>query len=232
MHRISQIKDAVKAAAAVSKVGVEMFFKTGSGSYSEHDQFIGVSVPRLRKIAKDFSDLPLEEIKILMESKINEERLLALIILVNQYKKATDEVKSQIYAFYVNNLRCVNNWNLVDASAHHIMGAHLHGEDVDVLMNLARSEVLWERRVSIVATWYFIRQGDVDHTFAIAEILLQDHHDLIHKATGWMLREAGKRDVQKLIMFLDKHSAKMPRTMLRYAIEKFDANVRSGYLRN
>ncbi len=206
------------------------FFKKGIGDYAEHDQFIDVNVPTLRTIAKAFQDLPLSEIQTLIDSPINEERLLALFILIHQYQKATSNIKDELCKFYLQNLKQVNNWNLVDSSAHLIIGAHLFKKDKDILLTLATSDIMWERRIAIVATWYFIRHDDLAWTFKIAEILLTANHDLIHKAVGWMLREAGKRDVGQLITFLDHYAGCMPRTMLRYAIEKFPEQQRKSYL--
>ncbi len=210
---------------------ITTYFKTGRGDYAEHDQFIGVRVPTLRMIAKQFSTLPQKEIHCLLSSHINEERLLALILLTHQYKKGSLEEKDRIYNFYIQNLSFINNWNLVDSSAHLIMGAHLWDKDKSYLIELASSSSLWERRIAIVSTWYFIRQKDLQWTFKIATLLLHDSHDLIHKAVGWMLREAGEKDHAPLMHFLDEHSHHMPRTMLRYAIEKLSEEQRQLYLR-
>lgn len=205
-----------------------LFYKVNVGDYAEHDRFIGVSVPILRKIAKDFINLPLENIKNLIESPINEERLLALLILISQYERGN---KNEIYQFYMCHLKYVNNWNLVDSSAHLIAGAHLYNKDKEVLVSLARSEILWERRISIVSTLHFIRNGEFEWTLRIAEILIKDTHDLIHKAVGWMLREVGKRNKEVLVVFLDQYAACMPRMMLRYAIEKLPQDERKSYLK-
>ncbi len=204
-----------------------VFFKTGPGDYAEHDQFMGVSVPNLRRIAKQFSTLGPEEIQVLIESPFNEERFLALIILVERYQTTKS---LEIYEFYMKNLYHVNNWNLVDASAHLILGAHVFDKEKTILLDLAQSQVMWERRISIVSTWYFIRKNETDWTFKLAEMMLDDPHDLIHKACGWMLREAGKRNLLKLKDFLRQHGQKMPRTMLRYAIEKFPPEERKIYM--
>lgn len=198
------------------------FFKTAPGSYGEQDQFLGITVPAVRKVAKQFSTCPRDVLQQVLASDFNEERLLALLILVDQYAKATAEEQEQIYNFYLQNLRYVNNWNLVDSSAHLIVGRHLWGRDRAILERFVYSNDLWERRVGIVATWYFIRRADLDTTFYLASLLLSDTHDLIHKAVGWMLREAGKCDQERLIAFLSSHGAVMPRTMLRYAIERLD----------
>ena len=214
---------------------VSIYFKTGQRDYAEHDRFMGITVPTLRKIAKGFISITLEDLTLLIESPINEERLLALIILTQQYKTSAEPQKEVIYQFYRANLRYINNWNLVDASAHLIIGAHLFERDCSVLEELTRSENLWERRVAIVATWYFIRQSELDWTFRIAKLLLNDSHDLIHKAVGWMLREAGKKDEARLMSFLCDHAPQMPKTMLRYAMERLSkekkAIVNSSLLR-
>lgn len=208
-----------------------MFFKNQPGQYGEHDQFMGIKVPTLRLIARQFSTLSLPEIQELLQSKFNEERLLAVFILVNQYQKGEQTSKETIFNFYLQNLSQVNNWNLVDSSAHLIIGAHLFNQNRDLLIQLAQSNNLWERRIAIVSTWYFIRKQDLDWTFKIALLLLTDQHDLIHKATGWMLREAGKRDLTQLINFLNLYSTQMPRTALRYAIERFPTSERLPYLK-
>jgi 3-methyladenine DNA glycosylase AlkD len=227
---IVTIKAKLRAAVDPSKKSNAIFFKTGIGHYAEHDQFIGVSVPNLRLIAKQYSNLELKHLKQILTSPINEERLLALIILVNQYKSSNQDYKNAIYEFYINNLKYINNWNLVDASAHLIVGAHLNTKSKAYLLQLSQSNVLWERRIAIVATWYFIRNDNLKPTFKVAKKLMRDEHDLIHKAVGWMLREAGKRDQGQLVDFLDQYSSVMPRTMLRYAIERFPESVRKGYL--
>ncbi len=217
---MNKVQGALRSAVNLPQEKASMFFKTGTGHYAEGDKFIGVTVPALRKIAKEFANLTFAELETVISSPINEERLLALIILANQYKKASAVLQNEIYQFYLSNLRHVNNWNLVDSSAHLIIGAHLFDRNREILLTLANSPVLWERRIAIVATWYFIRNHDLTWTFKIAELLLNDKHDLIHKATGWMLREAGKKDELQLIAFLDKYSIKMPKTMLRYAKER------------
>jgi 3-methyladenine DNA glycosylase AlkD len=208
-----------------------MFFKNQPGQYGEHDQFMGIKVPTLRLIARQFSTLSLPEIQELLQSKFNEERLLAVFVLVNQYQKGEQTSKETIFNFYLQNLSQVNNWNLVDSSAHLIIGAHLFNQNRDLLIQLAQSNNLWERRIAIVSTWYFIRKQDLYWTFKIALLLLPDQHDLIHKATGWMLREAGKRDLTQLINFLNLYSTQMPRTALRYAIERFPTSERLPYLK-
>lgn len=230
MNTLSQIKKTLSNLAQESSTNNAVFFKTNPGGYAEHDQFIGVSVPDLRKIAKEFSDASLDEISKLLKSKINEERLLALILLVNQYQIPNKDAQAKRFQFYLDHLKHVNNWNLVDSSAHLIIGAHILNDDKKLLVTLAKSKEMWERRIAIVSTWYFIRKNQLEWTFKIALLLLKDDHDLIHKAVGWMLREAGKKDETMLIEFLDQHATKMPRTMLRYSIEKFPDAKRKYYL--
>lgn len=213
-----------------TSVNAERFFKTGAGEYAEHDRFMDVSTPDLRKIASEHYLLSLSDAKKLIQSQFNEERLLALLILINRYQKNKDEQQT-IYDFYFDHINHINNWNLVDASAHLIVGAYLFNKDKTVLVMLAKSSNLWERRIAIVSTWYFIRQNKFEYTVKIAKILLNDQHDLIHKSVGWMLREMGKKDQLPLINFLEKYAQKMPRTMLRYAIEKFPALERKKYLK-
>ena len=197
-----------------------VFFKTSPGDYAEHDQFLGIPTPRLREIAKRHRGLSLDVIAELLKSSINEVRLLALMILVERYQKSNRSIQTEIFQLYLSHIRHINNWNLVDASAHYIVGAHLYSQDKNLLIELASSDIMWERRIAIVSTWYFIRKNEFEWTIKIAEILLSDQHDLIHKAVGWMLREMGKRDETHLILFLNQYVSQMPRTMLRYAIEK------------
>jgi 3-methyladenine DNA glycosylase AlkD len=230
MNTIKTIQTLLTTAASLSKNSSSRFFKTDKGGYAEHDIFINVPVPELRRIAKLYAHIPLSDLQILLNSSINEARLLCLIILTAQYKKADEKKRHELYTFYVNNLERVNNWNLVDSSAHLIIGAHLATQEKDLLFTLAKSNNLWKRRIAIVATWYFIRINDLSITFALAKELLNDTHDLMHKAVGWMLREAGKRNPNELVKFLDEHASYMPRTMLRYAIEKFDQDQRKSYL--
>jgi 3-methyladenine DNA glycosylase AlkD len=206
------------------------FFKTGPAQYGEGDRFIGVKVPVIRKVARDFRGLPLPEVECLLHSEIHEERLLALVILVAQFEKADDATRKRIYGLYLANTQHINNWDLVDLSAPQIVGGHLENRSRKPLYRLAKSASLWERRISILATHWFIRHGDFTDTLRIAEKLLKDKEDLIHKAAGWMLREVGKRDVAVLEGFLVEHCRRMPRTMLRYAIERFPEEKRLGYL--
>lgn len=217
-------------AISVPEETKKMFFKTEAGSYGALDKFLGVTVPNVRKIAKKFHQINLSEIKQLIASEFNETRLLALIILTHQYAKGDKQKNESIYDFYLENIAQVNNWNLVDASAHLIIGQHLFKRDKAILKTLAKSKNLWERRIAIVSTWYFIRNNLLQPTIEIAELLLNDTHDLMHKAVGWMLREVGKKEEKILVGFLHQHGNNMPRTALRYAIEKFPEEQRKKYL--
>jgi len=204
------------------------FFKTGRGEYGEGDVFLGITVPQSREIAKQFAHIELNEVKKHLQSKIHEERLIALLILVEKYKKSDD--KKEIADFYLSNTKHINNWDLVDLSADRILGGYLFDKDKKMLFELAESANLWKRRIAIVSTFNFIKQGRFDETLRIAELLIKDKHDLIHKACGWMLREVGKRDEKVLKDFLKKNYKHMPRTMLRYAIERFPEEERKKYL--
>jgi len=207
------------------------FFKAGKGGYAEGDFFLGVTVPQTRAVAKDFSDLELKEITELLNSRIHEERLIALFILVRQFQVGDLATQRRIFKFYLSKTARVNNWDLVDTSAYHIVGGYLLEKDWAILKKLAKSKSLWERRIAIVSTYQFIRNKKLDPVFTIAQVLLEDSHDLIHKAVGWMLREAGKRDERRLRQFLAKNIKLIPRTTLRYAIEKFSALERQNILR-
>lgn len=209
------------------------FFKTGVGEYGEGDQFLGIKVPDLRKVAKRFCALNLVDLKKLLYSKIHEERMIALLILLSQYQKAKDDAPfaARIYDFYVSNMRQINNWDLVDLSAPNIVGHYLFTRNKAVLKTWACADNLWVRRVAMLAPFYFIRQGEFKDALVVAKSLLNDKEDLIHKAVGWMLREIGKRDLAVEEAFLQQHYHKMPRTMLRYAIERFEEVKRIAYLR-
>lgn len=209
----------------------QRFFKTGPGEYGEGDKFLGIRVPDIRKIARKFKQLSLEETEQLLQSEFHEERLCALIILSNRAKKADSEEQKAIFDLYLQNTRFVNNWDLVDTSAEDIVGRYLGDKDRNVLYKLAKSDDLWERRIAVISTFHFIKNGDFDDTLEIAERLLNDKHDLIHKAVGWMLREIGKRDLKTEEEFLDQHAKNMPRTMLRYAIKIFPKEKRQKYLK-
>ena len=227
-----------KAADKKKAIILARFFKTGKGDYGEGDVFIGVVVPQQRKIAAKFAELPFKEIKELLKSKIHEERLTGLIILVNQYKKSFkvskfkkgEILRKQFFNFYVKNISSVNNWDLVDLSCRDIIGEHLINRQRKILYQFAKSRNMWKRRIAIVSTWAFIRKNDFNDTLRLAETLFNDKRDLIHKAVGWMLREVGKKDERVLRQFLDKNASKMPRVMLRYSIERLPENKRRKYL--
>jgi 3-methyladenine DNA glycosylase AlkD len=206
------------------------FFKCGPGQYGEGDAFLGIMVPMMRTLSKEFTPIPVAEAAALLQSRWHEARLLALMILVRKYERADDPMRNEVYRSYLANTHRINNWDLVDVSAPHIAGAHLLERDRAPLYDLAKSESLWERRIAIIATQHFIRHEDFADTLRIADILLNDRHDLIHKASGWMLREVGKRDQPLLERFLRKHAKRMPRTMLRYAIERFPPALRAQYI--
>ncbi len=208
------------------------FFKTGPGEYAEGDRCLGVRVPVVRKLAKNFAVTELKTVFKLLESTYHEERLLALILLVNRCKKAPEsEEHKTIYDHYLTHTKQVNNWDLVDCSAHYIVGRYLLHRSRKPLYKLAQSKLLWDRRISIIATWIFIREGETEDILKLSTIHLKDDHDLMHKAVGWMLREMGKRHPEVEKDFLDQHYQTMPRTMLRYAIEKFPEKIRQDYLK-
>ena len=220
-----ELKD--KASPKKAKIA-QRFFKTGPGEYGEGDIFLGVIVPDIRKIAKKYDSLKLEEVVKLLSSKFHEERTAALLIMINKFQRGDN--KEKIYNLYLKNAKYINNWDLVDLSADKIAGAHLLNKPKSILYKLAKSKNIWERRISIIATFYFIKNNKFEETLKISKILLNDEHDLIHKAVGWMLREVGKRELEVEEKFLDKYYKKMPRTMLRYAIEKFPEKKRKRYL--
>jgi len=222
------ISDLKKAGEAERAKLFLRFFKTGKGEYGEGDLFLGITVPKTREIAKKYKDLNLKDLQKLLESKIHEHRLCALMILRFQYDKTKSK---EIVDFYLKNTKNINNWDLVDLSCSYIIGDWLKDKDRGLLYRLAKSKSLWERRIAIISTSQFIRNTQFEDTIKISEMLLTDKHDLIHKAVGWMLREMGKRDQKVLEKFLQKYSKQMPRTMLRYAIEKFDEQKRKSYLK-
>lgn len=224
---IEQLRKDLHALADPDKAKIlQSFFKTGPGQYGQGDVFLGVTVLKSRQLAKKYAGVSLDEVKDLLYSKIHEERLIGLLILVERYE---DDPRG-VARFYLKNLRQVNNWDLVDLTAPKILGPFLEKSDRSLLYDLARSKVLWKRRVAIIATFHFIRAGDFSDALKISEILLCDEHDLMHKAVGWMLREIGKRDIKTEDAFLKMHHKKMPRTMLRYAIERFSGQKRRAYL--
>lgn len=209
---------------------LQRFFKTGPGEYGEGDLFLGIKVPPLRLLAKEFIELSAEHTLELLHSKYHEERVLALMILTAKFARANEDQQQEIYQLYIDNMDWINNWDLVDGSAPYIVGPYLYNRSRQQLYDLAPSDNLWRRRIAIIATFYFIRKKDFADSLNISEMLLQDKEDLIHKAVGWMLREIGKRDLATEEQFLQKHYKKMPRTMLRYAIEKFSEEKRRYYM--
>lgn len=207
------------------------FFKTGKREYGEGDKFLGLTVPQQRKIAGQYKDLPLHQIKKLLNSKFHEDRCVALFMLTHKYKKANEDQKSQIVKFYLSNTDRINNWDLVDLSAYKILGDFLLRGNRHILYQLAKSPDMWERRISIISTHAFIKNGQIDDTYKIARLLLNDKEDLIHKAVGWMLREAGKKDQDLLEKFLKANISGISRTSLRYAIEKMPTKKKKYYLK-
>lgn len=209
------------------------FFKTGPGQYGEGDVFIGVRVPVIRKVCKEFKDLPLNEIAKLLDSEVHEHRLAAVILLASQYTRADEQKGRAIYELYLEKLYSgrVNNWDIIDSSAEYVVGKHLENTNRKLLYELAKSNDIWQRRVAIMSTFSYIKKGDASSTIELAKVLLHDNHDLIQKATGWMLRETGKRVDENLQTdFLNKHAHEMPRTMLRYAIENLTPQTRQYYM--
>ena len=232
---IHNLRKDVQALANPKKAKlVQGYFKTGPGQYGEGDIFLGLTVPQSRTIAVKYKDLAYLEISALLKSKNHEERFIALVILTHNYKYGNEKDRKKNYNFYLKHLRYINNWDLVDLSAHSILGAWLMDKDRKMLLKLATSQNLWSRRIAVVATYHFIKyQKSSAWTFKIAEMLLNDKHDLIHKAIGWMLREIGKNiSHEEEEIFLKKHYKNMPRTMLRYAIEHFDPALRQAYMKN
>jgi 3-methyladenine DNA glycosylase AlkD len=232
---ICQLKKQLKSLSDPKKAKIlQKFFKTGKGEYGEGDIFLGVTVPKTRNVVKNNSDTNLNDILKLLDSKIHEERLAAILLLVHHFEKAMKEKnefkQKQIFDFYLSNSSKINNWDLVDLSAPKISGVYLTNKPRDILYTFAKSSNLWKKRISIISTFGLIRNNDFKDTFAITELLLFDSHDLIHKACGWMLREVGKRNEKELEKFLKNNYKKMPRIMLRYSIEKFDEEKRKKYL--
>lgn len=223
---------AVKAFADKERAKTSLwFFKTGPGEYGEGDRFLGIAAAPLRKLAREFQEMPLEEIVKLLHSPWHEARGLALLIMVRAYGQGDDGKRRTLYDAYLSNTKYINGWDLVDCSAEHVVGAHLETRSRSPLKKLARSRSLWERRIAMITTFRYIKKGEFEETLRIAELLVNDGHDLIHKAVGWMLREVGKRGGQlEEEEFLKKHCRTMPRTMLRYAIERFPEKLRRAYL--
>lgn len=210
---------------------LQRFFKTGPGEYGEGDLFLGITIPELRKLAKQYRSVRLEEVLSLLTSRYHEERVLALLMMIDAYSKGDEAAKERIYRLYLKNTRFINNWDLVDLSAPRIVGDFLLTRSREPLYTLARSESLWERRIAIMSTFQFIKKSDYFDSLKISEMLLKDTEDLIHKAVGWMLREIGKSDLPVEENFLREHYRRMPRTMLRYAIERFPEPKRQMYLK-
>lgn len=225
IRELKQLADPEQAAQ------LQRFFKTGPGEYGHGDRFLGIRMPQLRKAVKGHLEIPLSDMDALLHTNVHEYRMAALLILTYCYPKADKGQQTRIYKYYLANTRWINNWDLVDVTVTHVVGAHLMNRSRKVLYQLARSESLWERRISIVATFAFIRQNQIEDTLKIADLLLGDNHDLIHKAVGWMLREVGKRDCESMEYFLLPRYSGMPRTMLRYAIEKLPESRRQAYLK-
>lgn len=227
-----EIQAKLKKLASKEKAQIlRRFFKTGPGQYGEGDMFHGITVPVLRKLTKEYDGLPLGEMLKLLHAGMHEERLLALLMLIRAFTRGDNVLKKKIFKLYLRNTQYINNWDLVDLTAPHIIGAYLADKRREPLYILARSRDLWQRRIAILSTFTFIRQNDFDDTLAISAMLLGDEHDLIHKAVGWMLREIGKRNLMVEEQFLQRHYKNMPRTMLRYAIERFPEGKRQKYLK-
>jgi 3-methyladenine DNA glycosylase AlkD len=225
-EELDRIRSELREAVEPDRVeALQSFFRTGPGEYAEGDVLIGVRVPETRRIARAYRDLPLSEALELLGSEIHEERLLALLIMVDRFRRDAG-AREDVFEAYLAHTNRVNNWDLVDLTAPAIVGAWLENRPRDVLDRLARSDLLWDRRIAIVATHHLIRRGEFDDTLRICEALLGDGHHLIHKACGWMLREVGKRDERLMVGFIEAHAAEMPRTMLRYAIERLPRDER------
>jgi 3-methyladenine DNA glycosylase AlkD len=211
---------------------IKRYFKSETGDYGHGDKFIGIRMGTIFAIAKKYGDLPIKEIEKLLESRVHEYRVAGVSVMdkLSRVKKTTEERRKEMFDLIIRRTDRINNWDLVDLAALHVTGSYLFDKPRKILYKLAKSKDLWERRIAIVSTTYFIRQGDVDDTFRIADVLLKDKHDLIHKATGWMLRFAGSKDKKKLLAFLDQHASTMPRTLLRYSIENLDKKAKEHYM--
>jgi 3-methyladenine DNA glycosylase AlkD len=228
---LNDLRFSLKACANKRQAKIfQRFFKTGPGEYGEGDIFLGIKIPALRSLAKQYLNLTSDELQQLIISPVHEERMFALMILVTRFPKSKPEERKKIYKFYLKNTKYINNWDLVDLSAPQIVGGYLIEKDKNILKKLAVSKNLWEKRISMLASFQFIKEKEFDTALIIAAILLYDENDLIHKAVGWMLREIGKRDLKTEEDFLKDRYKKMPRTMLRYAIEKYPDNKRKAYL--
>jgi len=210
--------------------GSQRYFRTAPGEYGAGDRFMGLDAAQIRRLAREFARLSLPEVEALLESPWHEARLLAVVLLANAYARADARAQARIYRLYLRRTDRINNWDLVDASAPEVVGGHLLERSRAPLRKLARSQSVWERRIAVVATHHFIRRGDFDDTLRLARLLMDDEHDLIHKAVGWMLREVGKRDEHTLLGFLDRHASELPRTALRYSIERLTPGQRKRYM--
>ena len=231
MTTVADLKAAVSAHANPEIAAHSArFFKAGKGEYGEGDRFHGVRVPVVRSLVRDHRDAPLRSVVALLKSKWHEERLFAVLLMADKYHRGDDRQRQAVYDAYIGNRRYVNNWDIVDSSAHKIVGPHLEAGPRDLLYDLAAAESIWDRRIAMMATYHYIRQNEFDDTLKLARVLRDDEHDLIHKVVGWMLREVGNRDRAVEEAFLEQHYRKMPRTMLRYAIEKFPEKRRKAYL--
>ena len=229
---IKEIRSDLKRLAERERAtALQRFFKTGPGEYGEGDRFLGIRVPDVRKLVKKYRELSITDTKRLLRSPLHEERLLALLLLVHAFSAGDEKIQKSIYDIYLENTGFINSWDLVDVSAEHIVGAYLFNKSRKPLYELVRSDLLWDKRISVMATFHFIRRDEFDETIRIAKILLSDSEDLIHKAVGWMLREVGKRHLETEEAFLKANCRNMPRTMLRYAIEKFPESKRQRYLK-
>jgi len=232
MGVLAKIKKDLKKKSNREKAAVlQRFFKTGPGEYAEGDVFLGIKMPDTRQIAGKYSDVPLDDIKKLLKARVHEERMTALLIMVSKFKKGNEKERKELYRVYLDNTENINNWDLVDATAEHVVGAYLEDKEKKPLYRLAGSSSMWERRISVLSTFRYIKKHSFDDALRISEILIDDKEDLIHKAVGWMLREIGKRDIKKEKAFLERKYKNMPRTMLRYAIEKFPEKERQAYLK-
>jgi len=229
---LSKLKKEFKSYSSPEKAKIyARFFKTGKGEYGEGDEFLGLTVPEQRKLAQKYVDLRFDEIKELLYSKYHEHRLTGFFILCYRYQKANEKDRDRIIDFYIKHKHRGNNWGLIDCVADKLLGKHILEKDKSILYALAKSESLWDRRIAIISTFEFIRNKRFEDTIRISEILLNDNHDLIQKAVGWMLREMGKRDEKELSKFLDKNYKKMPRTMLRYAVERLSKKRKEFYMK-
>jgi len=234
MQPLSNIKKELRACASDKRKKTnEYFFKTGDNGYAAHDRFIGVRMPDLRSVAQKHIDTPLDLVLDLLGSPIHEERMLGLLILTYRFEKSNQVGRKKIYQFYLKHKKHVNNWDLVDVSAHKIVGVYLidHPKEKSVLNTLTESPILWDRRIAMVSTWSFIRTGNIADTLRLAKKLLGDKEDLMHKAVGWMLRESWKKDARAVEQFLEKNYHKLPRTTLRYAIERVPQDRRKNMLK-